>query len=65
MLVYSTRPNNSTTPVVWKYPSMQKIATLTGHTYRVLYLAVSALHRITTITAHHLSLIHSFTIALA
>ena len=27
--------------VVWKYPSMQKIATLTGHTYRVLYLAVS------------------------
>jgi hypothetical protein len=27
--------------VVWKYPSMQKIATLTGHTFRVLYLAVS------------------------
>eukprot|EP00580_Thalassiosira_gravida_P013544 CAMPEP_0201682670 /NCGR_PEP_ID=MMETSP0494-20130426/51735_1 /ASSEMBLY_ACC=CAM_ASM_000839 /TAXON_ID=420259 /ORGANISM="Thalassiosira gravida, Strain GMp14c1" /LENGTH=897 /DNA_ID=CAMNT_0048166431 /DNA_START=132 /DNA_END=2825 /DNA_ORIENTATION=- len=27
--------------VVWKYPSMQKIATLTGHTYRVLYLALS------------------------
>lgn len=27
--------------VVWKYPSMTKLATLTGHTYRVLYLAVS------------------------
>jgi len=27
--------------VVWKYPTMQKVATLTGHTYRVLYLALS------------------------
>ena len=27
--------------VVWKYPTMQKIATLIGHTYRVLYLAMS------------------------
>jgi len=27
--------------VVWKFPSMDKIVTLTGHTYRVLYLAVS------------------------
>jgi cell division cycle 20-like protein 1 (cofactor of APC complex) len=27
--------------VVWKYPSMTKVATLTGHTYRVLYLAMS------------------------
>ena len=27
--------------VVWKYPTMQQIATLTGHTYRVLYLAMS------------------------
>jgi cell division cycle 20-like protein 1 (cofactor of APC complex) len=26
---------------VWKYPSMQKIATLTGHTFRVLYLSMS------------------------
>eukprot|EP00828_Plagiopyla_frontata_P020200 TRINITY_DN25819_c0_g1_i1.p2 TRINITY_DN25819_c0_g1~~TRINITY_DN25819_c0_g1_i1.p2 ORF type:complete len:149 (+),score=29.91 TRINITY_DN25819_c0_g1_i1:119-565(+) len=26
---------------LWKYPKMQKIATLTGHTYRVLYLAMS------------------------
>jgi cell division cycle 20-like protein 1, cofactor of APC complex len=27
--------------IVWRYPSMQKMATLTGHTYRVLYLAMS------------------------
>ncbi|GAQ84038.1 Anaphase promoting complex Cdc20 subunits [Klebsormidium nitens] len=27
--------------VVWRYPSMSKLATLTGHTMRVLYLAVS------------------------
>mmetsp|Transcript_15605 Transcript_15605/g.34097 ORF Transcript_15605/g.34097 Transcript_15605/m.34097 type:complete len:744 (-) Transcript_15605:158-2389(-) len=27
--------------VVWRYPSMTKVATLTGHTYRVLYLAMS------------------------
>ncbi|KAI8476609.1 MAG: activator and specificity factor for anaphase promoting complex [Monoraphidium minutum] len=27
--------------VVWKYPSMTKLAALTGHSYRVLYLAVS------------------------
>ncbi|KAA8910992.1 hypothetical protein TRICI_004003 [Trichomonascus ciferrii] len=27
--------------MVWKYPSMQQVAALTGHTYRVLYLAVS------------------------
>jgi cell division cycle 20-like protein 1 (cofactor of APC complex) len=26
---------------IWKYPNMEKIATLTGHTYRVLYLAMS------------------------
>ena len=26
---------------MWKYPSMQKVATLTGHTYRVLYLSMS------------------------
>ena len=26
---------------IWKYPRMEKIATLTGHTYRVLYLAMS------------------------
>ena len=27
--------------VVWRYPSMSKVATLTGHNLRVLYLAVS------------------------
>ncbi|KAK4770656.1 hypothetical protein SAY87_031188 [Trapa incisa] len=27
--------------IVWRYPSMSKLATLTGHTFRVLYLAVS------------------------
>ncbi|KAL0247076.1 hypothetical protein I308_104110 [Cryptococcus tetragattii IND107] len=26
---------------IWKYPSMTQIATLTGHNYRVLYLAMS------------------------
>lgn len=26
---------------LWKYPTMEKVATLTGHTYRVLYLAMS------------------------
>lgn len=27
--------------VVWRYPSLSKVVTLTGHTYRVLYLALS------------------------
>ncbi|XP_050210765.1 protein FIZZY-RELATED 3 [Mercurialis annua] len=27
--------------MVWKYPSLSKVATLTGHSYRVLYLAMS------------------------
>lgn len=27
--------------IVWKYPTMEKIQTLTGHSYRVLYLAMS------------------------
>jgi cell division cycle 20-like protein 1, cofactor of APC complex len=27
--------------IVWKYPTMKPIATLTGHTYRVLYLSIS------------------------
>ena len=26
---------------LWKYPSMRKLTTLTGHTLRVLYLAMS------------------------
>jgi len=28
--------------IVWKYPSMNKIAILTGHTFRVLYLGLSS-----------------------
>ncbi|XP_055809574.1 protein FIZZY-RELATED 2-like [Solanum dulcamara] len=27
--------------ILWRYPTMTKIATLTGHSYRVLYLAIS------------------------
>lgn len=27
--------------IVWRYPQMAKVATLTGHTYRVLYLSMS------------------------
>jgi len=27
--------------IIWKYPSMSEVITLTGHTYRVLYLAIS------------------------
>jgi len=27
--------------ILWKLPSLQKVATLTGHTYRVLYLSMS------------------------
>ena len=27
--------------IIWKYPSMTKVSTLTGHTYRVLYLSLS------------------------
>jgi cell division cycle 20-like protein 1 (cofactor of APC complex) len=26
---------------VWKYPSLSQVAKLTGHSYRVLYLAMS------------------------
>ena len=27
--------------IVWNYPNMQKLSTLTGHTYRVLFLSMS------------------------
>ena len=27
--------------ILWKFPTMQKIQTLTGHSYRVLYLSMS------------------------
>jgi cell division cycle 20-like protein 1 (cofactor of APC complex) len=37
----STHGYSQNQVVVWSYPSMNQIATLTGHTMRVLYLAVS------------------------
>jgi len=37
----STHGYSQNQVVVWKYPQMEPIATLTGHTLRVLYLALS------------------------
>lgn len=37
----STHGYSQNAVVVWRYPTMQKLATLTGHTLRVLYLAAS------------------------
>jgi cell division cycle 20-like protein 1 (cofactor of APC complex) len=39
--IVSTHGFSENQIVVWKYPSMTQVATLTGHTYRVLYLAMS------------------------
>ena len=39
--IVSTHGYSMNQVIVWKYPSMKKVATLTGHTYRVLYLAMS------------------------
>lgn len=39
--IVSTHGYSQNQIVVWKYPSMTKLTTLTGHTLRVLYLAVS------------------------
>mmetsp|Transcript_13362 Transcript_13362/g.24735 ORF Transcript_13362/g.24735 Transcript_13362/m.24735 type:complete len:535 (+) Transcript_13362:457-2061(+) len=39
--VVSTHGYSLNQIIIWRYPSMSKIATLTGHTYRVLYLALS------------------------
>lgn len=39
--IVSTHGYSDNAIVVWKYPSMKKVATLTGHTLRVLYLAMS------------------------
>mgnify|MGYP001562343165 FL=1 len=39
--IVSTHGYSDNAIVVWKYPSMKKVATLTGHTFRVLYLAMS------------------------
>ena len=39
--IVSTHGYSQNQIVVWKYPSMTQVASLTGHTYRVLYLAMS------------------------
>ena len=39
--IVSTHGFSDNAVVLWKYPSMKKIATLTGHSSRVLYLAMS------------------------
>lgn len=37
----STHGYSKNQVIIWKYPTMQQVAALTGHTYRVLYLAMS------------------------
>jgi len=39
--IVSTHGYSLNQVMVWKYPTMSKVATLSGHTYRVLYLAMS------------------------
>lgn len=39
--IVSTHGYSLNQVIVWKYPAMSKVATLTGHTLRVLYLAMS------------------------
>ncbi|CAM8941114.1 unnamed protein product [Rhodiola kirilowii] len=39
--IVSTHGYSQNQIIVWKYPTMSKLATLTGHSFRVLYLAVS------------------------
>lgn len=39
--IVSTHGYSQNQVCIWKYPSMDQIATLTGHTFRVLYLAMS------------------------
>jgi cell division cycle 20-like protein 1, cofactor of APC complex len=39
--IVSTHGYSDNAVVVWKYPSLKKMATLTGHSLRVLYLAMS------------------------
>ncbi|KAI5095264.1 fizzy-related protein-like [Silurus meridionalis] len=40
-LAWSKHTNELNQILVWKYPSLTQIAKLTGHSYRVLYLAMS------------------------
>jgi cell division cycle 20-like protein 1 (cofactor of APC complex) len=37
----STHGYSQNQVIVWKYPTMEQVANLTGHTFRVLYLAMS------------------------
>lgn len=39
--IVSTHGYSENQIVVWKYPTMSQVASLTGHTYRVLYLSMS------------------------
>ncbi|KAK7565272.1 WD40-repeat-containing domain protein [Phyllosticta citricarpa] len=39
--IVSTHGYSQNQIIVWKYPSMQQVVSLTGHTFRVLYLAMS------------------------
>lgn len=39
--IVSTHGYSLNQVILWRYGNMQKLATLTGHTYRVLYLAMS------------------------
>lgn len=39
--IVSTHGYSQNQIVVWKYPRMEQVVSLTGHTYRVLYLSVS------------------------
>ncbi|XP_020694407.2 protein FIZZY-RELATED 2 isoform X2 [Dendrobium catenatum] len=39
--IVSTHGYSQNQIIIWRYPTMSKVATLTGHTFRVLYLAIS------------------------
>jgi cell division cycle 20-like protein 1 (cofactor of APC complex) len=39
--IVSTHGYSQNQIVVWKYPKMEQVVSLTGHTYRVLYLSCS------------------------
>lgn len=39
--IVSTHGFSQNQVIIWKYPSLQQVAQLTGHSYRVLYLAMS------------------------
>ncbi|KAH7127094.1 WD40-repeat-containing domain protein [Dendryphion nanum] len=39
--IVSTHGYSQNQIIIWKYPSMRQVVSLTGHTYRVLYLAMS------------------------